>query len=400
MSLKVGNNFVAGNIALRVQDRIYTLNRSMEEGVEYFDVSVPDGVTFSVMDASRYSFVVDADNTTSGPIFRHGSVVLTITNNFGNPIVAGDFVQSAMYELYCITLDSGEMRLRGGVTSYVSLTEKPTLNDVIIASSRSLQDYSIAKSEISGTDLLLKLNTKTYGAIKTGTIGAYTGDVYRIGKSNAAVILDAVVKPQWYNGNITVPLATEQDISNIVIPNNYKGTVTYAVTSYSELTTIVDAEEGDKCLVSGENKIYQYADIGGWTVDETLSSINSDYYEVEEFLDEHRGRATYNGVTASWDFFKIYTILYNDNIIYTPKVLPITGWTGKTYLFENIELVSGDKLFIYPRAGETTSSTKAMRQAYARCIMTWEGDDADNTVLITVEELPTIDINIMVEVRR
>ena len=39
MSVKLGSQFIAGNLALRVQDRLFTAKRTLENSQEYYDIA-------------------------------------------------------------------------------------------------------------------------------------------------------------------------------------------------------------------------------------------------------------------------------------------------------------------------------------------------------------------------
>ena len=57
MSIRQGSKFIAGNLALKVQDRLFTAQRSFEDDQEYYDVIVPVGANLGFVEGTRLMLI-------------------------------------------------------------------------------------------------------------------------------------------------------------------------------------------------------------------------------------------------------------------------------------------------------------------------------------------------------
>ena len=305
MSVRFGNSFIAGNLSLKVQDKIYTIKRSMESGTEYYTVQVPTNSQFFISTASRYAFLVDGTNTTTNPKLRLGSQILDIKNNLGNFIAVGDLIDNSLQEMYCIDLDSNEIRMSSGTDSYNSLTDKPAISNIPLTNGSTYESLGLSQSKISGNDsvLLIKTNPE-YTVAKVGnrTISDTTQLSYVYGNTSSSYILESSKKPYWYNGITYNQLATLEDVNSIYVPDNYKGFANYAVEYFEDLAAFV-AKNNDVAFVTSESAKYRYTD-SAWKKVEMLTPRNGDYYEIEQFSDGLSGRIIYDEDNSQWDYFR------------------------------------------------------------------------------------------------
>lgn len=398
MSVKVGSDYIAGNVALRIKDNIFALIRQLDDGTEYYNVVVPNGIQFGLDDYSRYSFIINGTNTTSAPIFRVGAVNLEIVNKYGTTLNPGDLVDGSLEELFVISLASGKIRIRSAVDSYGALTEKPRINGTILTGDKSYTDIGVAGVVKVTNDLSLMLEAKEYGSIKPGTIGTYAGDIFRLGKTNNIIEFLANTQPYWNDGTTRNQLATLNDLATVVIPISYKGLVTYSVLTAAELSLIDSPSTNATCLVTSTSKIYKY-DGSSWGVFEELSPVLSDYYDVLLFDDGRSGKVTYNG--TSWD---IFSVQFGTNVELKIKYYPVTllasGWAALSYTVPNIALEDGDSIIVYPAEADTDYETRQARADWITANIIYEGDDSSNEVIFRAEEMPSTDINIVIEVRK
>lgn len=305
MSVKFGNDFVAGNLALKVQDRIYVIKRTVENGVEFYTAQIPSTLQLSITTASRYAFVIEGTNTTTNPRLRVGSQVFLIKNNLGNSIAVGDLINGAMEEMYCLDVNSNEVRMRSGITSYNSLTDKPTINGNPLTNGSTYEQLGLAKSSTRDSDSILSIETEnSYDVSKVGqrTIGDTSFNSFIYGNKDYAVILESSQKPYWNNGVSYTQLATKADLDAIYIPDNYKGFVNYAVEYFNDLAAFV-AEDNDAAFVTSESSKYRYTN-SSWKKVEIVTPHNGDYYEVEQFSNGLNGRIIYSEADTQWNYFK------------------------------------------------------------------------------------------------
>lgn len=106
MSVKRGSQLIAGNLAIRVQDRIFTAKRTMEGSQEYYDIILPEGASLGFTEGTRLMLVVDGVNTTETPILRYDSYQFYIVSGAkdASEIRIGALVDGFIMDFYVLDM--------------------------------------------------------------------------------------------------------------------------------------------------------------------------------------------------------------------------------------------------------------------------------------------------------
>lgn len=87
-------------------------------------------------------------------------------------------------------------------------------------------------------------------------------------------------------------------------------------------------------------------------------------------------------------------------IEYYSETLLASSWSSDVYVINDIPLVSGNKIIVYPASGSTHSETLTFRDAWNSAEITYDGDETTDEITLTAETAPAIDIDVIVEVRK
>lgn len=89
----------------------------------------------------------------------------------------------------------------------------------------------------------------------------------------------------------------------------------------------------------------------------------------------------------------VSTILYNE------VTVSASGWSNNEYTISTVQLSDGDNIIIYS-AGSGHTEILTFSDAWNDAEITYSGDDSTNEITLTAETAPTIDIDVIVEVRK
>lgn len=286
MSLRKNNAFIAGNLSIKVQDRVYTLNRNIIDGVETYIVEIPAGLNqINISDASRFTFIVRGTNTTTEPYLICGAQRFKIVSNTQQPVTAGDLVDNGIFEFCCVSIASGEIRLSAGIDSYNALRDKPTLNGEQIINNKSARDYNLAEFVASENSTIVKADNNSFAELSKDTTKILSKE-----------------RPVWKSDTGEFAIATKSDINSIVIPDNYKGVVKYAVDVEVDLEKLTPSV-GDTCIIAVSSQYVKYNGTE-WEIIREGDFLNGDYYEVMKLPCGLSGTVTYNASEEMFDIFE------------------------------------------------------------------------------------------------
>ena len=355
MSVKVGAKFVAGNLALKVQDRLFYAKEVMENGKEYYDVIVPEGASLGFTQATKLALIIQGTNKTTTPILRYKSNEFQIVGGSFNataPIKLGELRDGGLAEMYMgtsmkhiylaanensydqirntpifVDRDGDQIPLLGGPVNYDTLHLPYLKNKVLVLDSEDFLKITTAGFEYGWQDY-----TRHHTFL--------SGD-----------------RLEWKKSvNETYELATTKDIEQLVIGNTSKGVLTYGRKTKAEMEAITDMEQDDTCLCIEDTTIYKYEG-SGWVVRTKLEwgqEQNGWFYEVEDCDGTHSGRAIWNWIEEHGQFETFidyvngidnYSITRNSDgsmqvsrLLHTLKLkVSIPGMATKEITFDGLE---------------------------------------------------------------
>lgn len=325
MSVKQGSNFIAGNLAIKLQDRIFTASEVMEGDQEYYDLTIPVGATLGFAEATRLMLLIRGTNKTSTPILRVVGrsdkffIVTNYTNK--NTLAPGMLVDGLIMDFYILNLTETKpntnikyIYLGNGGENY----NYPSVANPPYFTGKDPQDI---RPLVSGPNSFVDLglpyregNNYNFGDIALIELqpdkAIYKGVNLQFGENATDTYTFVGQKPTWNSQK----LATEKDLADLAIGDQYVDMLVYARETITQMEAITDAVVGNTCLVIENKTIYQKAETS-WAVNEVLdynlTTDNGKYFIVEDVDGDHSGRVIWN--IADGGEFKIF-IDYSNSI--------------------------------------------------------------------------------------
>ena len=201
MSVKRGSQLIAGNLAIRVQDRIFTAKRTMEGSQEYYDIILPEGASLGFTEGTRLMLVVDGVNTTETPILRYDSYQFYIVSGAkdASEIRIGALVDGFIMDFYVLDMKKYKPGTtipyiylgRGSRGDYTDLLNTPSLQG------RNLEEKYLYGGPNQYTELALPyiegkyllFNDKELLKVDTDSISIMSADKEVINFSNGSLKL-------------------------------------------------------------------------------------------------------------------------------------------------------------------------------------------------------------------
>lgn len=309
MSIKVGNQIIAGNVAVKMQDRIFIARRSFENGQEFYDIEVPKGCSLGFTQATKIALIIVGTNTTTSPKLRYQTTILDIVGgNFNKdlPIKVGSLVDGLLSEMYMGT-SSTKIYLAGNRNNYIELENTPILQDdegeetPIVGGVNTYESLHLPYLK----DNKLVMNKRDFLKINPSGF-AYGNPNY---KDEHKFLSEK--RLVWEKSiNESYQLATVKDIEDLAIADKFVSVLTYSRNHFADLDRITDSENGDVALVLETNDLYLRTQ-DGWVLDQNLNyddSNNGYYYEIEDVDGIHSGKAVWNTTNGGqFDLFVNYT---------------------------------------------------------------------------------------------
>jgi hypothetical protein len=321
MSVRKGNKFIAGNLALKIADRLFTIQRTLEDAglpteQEYYDIIVPIGAKLGFMDATRVVVVASGTNTTTTPILRYGAEQFWIVQNKGGALQQGDIQDQAIFEMYVkdmATLKPGSTFgyiYRGQTTTdYDGLSGKPLLvgRDGIKV---QLEEY-----DNNYTDLRLPYIIGNQVVVNDLDLLTINTSAISIGKADYSHTISFVSGNRliWkQSATSSFQLATTRDLEELAIGDEFQDVLTYSRQAVTDMNAITDMNEGDTCLVVATKEVYEYnATTPAWVLAATLTYTDADkgkYFDIEDIDGTHSGKAIWKiNPTPNTGEFKVFT---------------------------------------------------------------------------------------------
>lgn len=325
MSVKQGSNFIAGNLAIKLQDRIFTASETMEGDQEYYDLTIPVGATLGFAEATRVMLLINGTNKTATPILRvvGKSDQFFIVTNYKdkNTLAPGMLVDGLIMDFYVINLTETKPNTNikyiylgtGGENyNYPSVANPPYFTgkdakDIrpLVSGPNSFDDlglpYKDGDNYNFGDIALIELQPNK---------AIYKGKNLQFGENATDTFTFVGAKPTWNSQ----ALATEQDLADLAIGDQYVDMLVYARETVAQMNAITDGVAGNTCLVTANSTIYQKGTTG-WEVkqvlDYNLTTDNGKYFIVEDVDGDHSGKVIWN--VANGGEFKIF-IDYSNSI--------------------------------------------------------------------------------------
>lgn len=295
MSIKSGSKFLAGNLAFKVQDRLFYAKRTFQNNQEYYDIEVPVGATLGFTQASKIALIISGTNTTSTPILRYKTNSFQIVGGTFNgiaPIKIGELRDGGLAEMYMGT-SSQYIYLASNENSYDVIRNTPIFRDKagnLIPLIGGISDYDTLHLPYL-LDNKLILNSKDFLEITTEGFEYGPKDFSR----QHSFLSNKRLK--WEkSANEIYELATLRDIEELAIGDKFVAVLPYSRETQTGMEAIDDARQGDKCLVIANNTIYQYKS-SSWEVLQVLQYTDADngkYYDIEDVDGIHDGKAIWN----------------------------------------------------------------------------------------------------------
>ena len=351
MSIKSGGQFIAGNVAIKMQDRLFTAKRVFENNQEYYDIEVPKGSSLGFTQATKLALVISGTNTTTTPILRYKSNLLQIVDSDFNqalPIKLGSLKDGCLAEMYMGT-SSQYIHLTGTVNNYNVLRNTPIFkkrDGTLVPLLGGVTEYKDLNLPYLDGDVLV-LNTEDFLKINT------TGFEYGPSDFTKQHTFLSNTRLLWKKSPTeTHQLATLRDIEELAIGDNFVEVLTYSRNTLDERDLIDDMESNDTCIVLENNSIYVYNN-GRWSLREQLSFTDADngkYFDIEDVDGTHSGKVIWNVLNGgAFQLFIDYTngidnvtIIRNSNrslqVNKLPNVLTFTiPRDGIQYTFDGSE---------------------------------------------------------------
>lgn len=295
MSVKTGRSFIAGNVALKVQDRLFYAKRKFENNQEYYDIEVPVGATIGFTQATKLVLIISGTNTTTTPILRYETNQFQIVGGSFNgvaPIKLGELRDGGLAELY-IGTSTQYIYLGSNENSYDTLRNTPILVDKDGNQTPllgGLVTYDTLGLPYIKNDILF-LNSKEFLSI---TPNGFDYGPQDFTKEHHFLSRERLI---WEKAQgETYELATLKDIEELAIGDKFVEILTYCRDTETLMNSIDDAENGDKCLVFANNTIYTY-NSGSWNQTQVLQygdEDNGKYFDIEDVDGIHGGKAIWN----------------------------------------------------------------------------------------------------------
>lgn len=309
MSIKVGNQIIAGNVAVKMQDRIFIARRSFENGQEYYDIEVPKGCSLGFTQATKIALIIVGTNTTTSPKLRYQTTILDIVGgNFNRdlPIKLGSLVDGLLSEMYMGT-SSTKIYLASNRNNYIELENTPILQDddgeetPIIGGVNTYESLHLPYLK----DNKLIMNKKDF--LKINPDGFAYGNLNY--KDEHKFLSER--RLVWEkSANESYQLATVKDIEDLAIADKFVSVLTYSRNRFEDLERISDAEIGDFALILESSIIYVKTK-DSWNLHQKLNyddSNNGWYYEIEDVDGTLSGKAVWNTTNGGqFDLFVNYT---------------------------------------------------------------------------------------------
>ena len=309
MSIKVGNQIIAGNVAVKMQDRIFIARRSFENGQEFYDIEVPKGCSLGFTQATKIALIIVGTNTTTSPKLRYQTTILDIVGgNFNRdlPIKVGSLVDGLLSEMYMGT-SSTKIYLAGNRNNYIELENTPILQDdegeetPILGGVNTYESLHLPYLK----DNKLVMNNRDF--LKINPSGFVYGNLNY--KDEHKFLSEK--RLVWEKSiNESYQLATVKDIEDLAIADKFVSVLTYSRNHFADLDRITDSENGDVALVLETNGLYLRTQ-DGWVLDQNLNyddSNNGYYYEIEDIDGIHSGKAVWNTTNGGqFDLFINYS---------------------------------------------------------------------------------------------
>ena len=312
MSVKSGSKFLAGNLAFKVQDRLFYAKRTFQNNQEYYDIEVPVGASLGFTQASKIALIISGTNTTTTPILRYKTNMFQIVGGSFNgvaPIKLGELRDGGLAEMYMGT-SSQYIYLASNENSYDVIRNTPIFQDRdgnLIPLTGGISNYDTLHLPYL-LDNKLILNSKDFLEITTNGFDYGPKD---FSKQHSFLSGERLV---WKKSiNESYELATLRDIEELAIGDKFVAVLAYSRDTQIGMEAIDDANSGDKCLVIANNTIYQY-DGSSWNVLQVLQYTDADngkYYDIEDVDGIHDGKAIWN--IADGGHFQVF-INYTNGI--------------------------------------------------------------------------------------
>ena len=303
MSVKAGSQTIAGNLALRVQDRLFKAKRTLEGTQEYYDIQVPEGATLGFVSGTKIMLFIDGTNTTETPILRYGATQFYIVspNVEAIAIQVGDLRDGYLMDLYVKDLSEYKP---GTAIPYIYLGRMGNSYDELVATpiflTRNKEQRALRGSLNYYTDLGLPYIESTKLIVNDQDLLDIDINKVSYGNQNLGYehIFLSSKRLKWKRGQDAIEeLATLRDIAELALGDQFMRVLIYCRDTITAMNSIDDSIEGDTCLVLENNTIYVKGE-ASWEVQEVLNynltTDNGKYFDIEDLDGDNSGKAIWN----------------------------------------------------------------------------------------------------------
>lgn len=303
MSVKAGSQVIAGNLALRVQDRLFTARRTLEGSQEYYDILVPEGATLGFVSGSKIMLFISGTNTTETPILRYGATQFYIvsSNVEATAIQVGDLRDGYLMDMYVKDLSKYKP---GTAIPYIYLGRMGNSYDELVATpvflTRTKEQRALRGSLNYYTDLGLPYIEGNKLIVNDQDLLEIDANKVSYGNLNLGYehIFLSSQRLKWKNSSNNIEeLATLKDIAELALGDQFMGVLVYCRNTITAMNSISDSMEGDTCLVLENNTIYVKGE-SSWEVQEVLeynlTTDNGKYFDIEDLDGDNSGKAIWN----------------------------------------------------------------------------------------------------------